>query len=597
MVAIAAGAAGTTSASAQTVHPRDLGGLLVPDSNYTIPAGALFVDAQNGSDTNHGTEAQPFATVAHAIAMAKAGGTIVLRAGTYRERLGTLNKRLTLQAYPHEQVWLSGSVIVNGWAQDLTDRPDGGAWVHTGWTTQFCETCFDPRAIDPAYPNAGLPDQAFMNGKPLKQVTSIAQVAPGTFYVDTANQALYVGDDPTQPNTTVEASTQVYALQLNSGASGSAILGIGVEHYSPYWNFTPTPAMVIVNGASTITFDRDVFAYSASRGLSIYGPGSHVTNSWFVDNGYTGLHGNKADNVDVENNFVAGNNAEHFWAGFSPAASASGVKFTTTANAVIRNNIFQDNHANGVWFDVSSYNPTIVDNLALRNERNGIYVEITAYGIVASNLSVDNGQAGIKLSGTTFVRVYNNTLADNLTYQLSVHDDGRDNTNAAQIAQGITWNTASNQLMNNILVAPAAGSIGPLLYTEDLDKPKIVDASTMITAIDGNVYGRANSHLPVALAAWTRVAPTPVTRFVNLAQLQAATGYDANSIEYIGYATSPIFNDPANGDYTLLAGSPAIASALPMPDDIAAAVGVSNATPTDRGALVYPTIAGAPPTP
>ena len=42
--------------------------------------------------------------------------------------------------------------------------------------------------------------------------------------------------------------------------------------------------------------------------------------------------------------------------------------------------------------------------------------------------------------------------ADNHEYQLSVHDDGRVNTNPQQIALGITWNTANNTFANNILV-------------------------------------------------------------------------------------------------------------------------------------------------
>jgi parallel beta-helix repeat protein len=602
-VMLARPAAASPPATRSTTRPAtapkagDLAGLLVPDSNYAIPAGALYVDSTHGADTNKGTLTAPFATLGHAITLAKAGATIVLRAGTYREALGILRRKVTIQAYPHEQVWLSGGVVVNDWTQDLGDRPDGGVWEHAGWTTQFCQTCFDPRAIDPNYPNAGMPDMVFVNGQPLAQVASLAAVGPGTFYVDYSQQALYIGDDPTVTGTTVEASTQTYAMQFAAGASGSALRGVGIEQYASYWNFTPIPAMVITNGATNVTFDRDVFAYSASRGLTLYGANSVVTNSLFIDNGYTGLHGNKADNVDVENNFVAGNNYEHFWAGFSPAASASGIKFTTTANAIIRNNIVQDNHANGIWFDVSSYNPTIVDNLTRGNERNGIYVEITAYGMVASNVSIDNGQAGIKLSGTTFVRVYNNTLADNLTYQLSVHDDGRVDTNPTFIAEGITWITASNQLMNNILAAPAAGSIGPLLYTEDLDKPKIHDASTMITAMDGNVYARSSSKLPTSIATWTRIPPTAIAHYANIKTLRAGTGYDTNSIEYIGYTTSPVFNNPSVGDYSLLPTSPAVGSGQPLPSDIAAAVGVPATNTPDRGALVYPLIANAPPTP
>jgi hypothetical protein len=95
-------------------------------------------------------------------------------------------------------------------------------WKHTGWTQQFCHTCYkSPEAIDPAYPYAGFPDQVFINSDPLKQVGSKAAVTSGTFYVDYTNSILYVGTDPS--GKTVEASTQFKALQFENGSQGSIV--------------------------------------------------------------------------------------------------------------------------------------------------------------------------------------------------------------------------------------------------------------------------------------------------------------------------------------------------------------------------------------
>src|SRR3954451_20463370 len=102
----------------------------IPDSAYPYPSDAIFV-APNGDDGGVGSLGNPFATVGHALAVAPAGATIVLRAGVYRESLGTVIKRITLQPYPHEQAWLSGSVVVDGWTRT------GNVWAHTGWTAQF----------------------------------------------------------------------------------------------------------------------------------------------------------------------------------------------------------------------------------------------------------------------------------------------------------------------------------------------------------------------------------------------------------------------------------------------------------------------------
>ncbi len=50
--------------------------------------------------------------------------------------------------------------------------------------------------IDPAYPMAGKLDMVYVDSVSLKQVASKAKVAPGTFYVDSTNNKLYIGNNP-----------------------------------------------------------------------------------------------------------------------------------------------------------------------------------------------------------------------------------------------------------------------------------------------------------------------------------------------------------------------------------------------------------------
>lgn len=125
----------------------------LPDTAYPIPAGAIFV-ATTGDDANAGTQAAPLRNPLTALGRVAAGGTIVLRAGSYYNvELGVVKKRVTIQPYPHEKVWIKGSVVVADWTVD------GATWRHAGIPFKFCQTCFPKAAIDPAYPNAGLPDQ------------------------------------------------------------------------------------------------------------------------------------------------------------------------------------------------------------------------------------------------------------------------------------------------------------------------------------------------------------------------------------------------------------------------------------------------------
>src|SRR5437868_3469626 len=140
--------------------------LQIPDTACPIPAGALFV-APTGNDASPGTQQLPLRTVARAVAVAPSGATIVLRAGVYRETFGNVVRPVTIQPYPHEQAWLSGSDVVNTW------EPATSGWEHHGWTAQFCHSCYAPDAIDAKHPYAGWPDQLFFDGVPLAQVASL----------------------------------------------------------------------------------------------------------------------------------------------------------------------------------------------------------------------------------------------------------------------------------------------------------------------------------------------------------------------------------------------------------------------------------------
>src|SRR5262249_31280110 len=147
LVATAGTAGGVLISSSGSAKGPIVNGFEMPtvaDTAYPIPAAALFV-ANGGADTNPGTQSAPVATIGHARGKAPGGATIVVRGGTYREAPGSIVRRVTIQAYPHETVWLKGSVPVTGFAAS------SGYWVRSGWTTALCHTCFAAAAIDPNY--------------------------------------------------------------------------------------------------------------------------------------------------------------------------------------------------------------------------------------------------------------------------------------------------------------------------------------------------------------------------------------------------------------------------------------------------------------
>ena len=138
------------------------GAVDIRDTDYPIPAGAYFV-AVNGSDSAAGGATTPWRTIGHAVAAAPSGSTIVIHGGTYREGSITLyGKRLTLQPYPHEKVWLNGSLVVSNWVAS------GNAWRSDGWNPQFAQDT-PSQAIDPNYPMAPYRDMVFVDGRALRR--------------------------------------------------------------------------------------------------------------------------------------------------------------------------------------------------------------------------------------------------------------------------------------------------------------------------------------------------------------------------------------------------------------------------------------------
>ncbi len=77
----------------------------IKDTNYPIPKGAYFV-SPNGKNNNSGKLPNSPWTVEKAVKQAPNGSTIVFRGGVYRNVTTGINRKLTLQAYPHEKPWI-----------------------------------------------------------------------------------------------------------------------------------------------------------------------------------------------------------------------------------------------------------------------------------------------------------------------------------------------------------------------------------------------------------------------------------------------------------------------------------------------------------
>ncbi|KAI1698522.1 right handed beta helix region domain-containing protein [Ditylenchus destructor] len=549
----------------------------VPDSNFPIPSGAIFV-APNGNDANAGTQAAPLLTPAAAVKKAVNGSTIVVRAGVYYEvNLGTVSKKITLQAYPHEQVHFLGSKPATGWTKEQT-------YWRTAWTnplaSQDIPEC-PKEVINPAYPNACLPEQVFVAGAPLAQVTTKAEVVAGKFFMDSANNVLYIGSDPTSK--LVEVGTLTRGLQFAPGAEGSRVLGIGFAQYSNYWGGSG----VLVSYSNDVTIDLCSFVQNAFQGLGVNAENQIVRSSVFSYNGQNGIGCNKCHGSLIEWNYIAFNNQEHFATSKCGGyCTIAGMKVAHVDRLTVNMNNFYRNNAGGLWFDLGCTNAMVTRNLFKENGdgvamNSGLFYEVSSTGTVASNAFIKNKGNGIQISGSDRTRIYNNNFVKNQV-DITARDDTRTacgfETYSCQL--NLTWDTTGTVVRNNLFS-------NNLLYGIDSVgiSDQVPSSNLMFSNIDHNGWYRANT-TGLYLVRW---CPTSTcTRYKTHTNFQEATNLDwaPPSIGVRDTPNNPFFVDEDSEKLSLKSDSSARSAGTALPADIAAYLGVP-ASPIDMGALTY----------
>jgi parallel beta-helix repeat protein len=560
-------------------------GFKIPDTHYPIPKQAVFV-AVNGNDASVGSKLAPLRTLGAAIRQSPPGGVIVLREGIYREGDHFFSKRLTIQPSPHEQVWLKGSRVLTAW------KRDGAHWRHDNWTHEFKSDSYDRQSLDPQYPHAGKPDLVFVDGLPLQQVGSIDAVSAKSFFVDYATDRIFIGVNPVEK--TIEAAANRQALVvLNPAADDTLIRGIGFMHYASN-RFEGT----LQCDKAKVTFENNTVVWGASRGITIYNSnGSKLCGNTLANHGLAGLVAWKTEGLVVEANRFVGNNQERFVTE-GVAAEAAGAKITASRHVAFRNNLFEGNLASGLWFDLSVFDAKIINNRVFENLVYGIFYEISANAIIAGNVVTNNRDAGIALSNSSKIQVYNNTLADN-SINLAIFDDSRVNENPAEIALGMTWIAGEIDVLNNVF--SNSDGVSALLYARDFNSVPLKNAEAMIGDFNFNAYYRSSAAKPSVMVEWWR--GTKYNGFADLKTFRAETSYEGDGLGVDDVRVNPFFVDARLGDYRISEKSIARGAGSPLPKVIAAELNLTRGAKNeedweveemDLGAFPRPADSGRP---
>lgn len=543
----------------------DAGSIAVGAASYQIPSSAIHVSTA-GNDNSPGTDSSPVRTIQKGVEIAPTGGTVVVRAGVYRESI-VIGKTVTVQNYPNEAVWLDGSKPVAGWtAKD-------GIWRSGNWDTRFDSsptytqgaaenTEPDWRFVNADYPMAAHPDQVFINGSPLQQVKSRSLVQSGTFYVDERTSKLFIGSNPTGQK--VEASTIVKALSVRG--ANSIIRGVGIRRYSP---------SVFHMGSVTIerpgvTLENVVIENAATTGLSVLRDNVRLNQVTVTGSGMLGIHARFADDLQLSRALSTKNNTEHF----NTAPVSGGLKLHQSRGINVLNSRFSGNYGHGFWEDMSVYDTVIRQSDFSENSGTGLFLEISAKAIIGDNTFVGNGEFGIKVNNTSDVKIWNNTFSGGRR-PINLVQDTRRNTNKSDPAvdprmafpdPAMPWTLGPVALHNNVITS-GGGSSDCLLCVEDYSHSR--SAEQMSVSADGNVYGRTSATQPTWVTVWSRgdTNPDPFV-FATLDEFRATTGQESRGREWNG---DSILDQNLTLTHPVSSQSDIIAEALP--EDVAFAIG------------------------
>ncbi len=185
----------------------------------------LHVDTQSGqaADDNDGSEGHPLKTISRAVELSAPGTRILVYPGTYRESVtigaaqsGTELAPLVIEAKEPGSAVLSGSDVYTDWTHYVSNT-----W-YTTWTNNWG-----------VYPNPPLPwpeiselgrrrEMVFVNGSFYWQVLGMAAMTSETFYVDDANQRIYIQmrDNTSPAYHLVEICERQNGFRLSTGCVG-----------------------------------------------------------------------------------------------------------------------------------------------------------------------------------------------------------------------------------------------------------------------------------------------------------------------------------------------------------------------------------------
>jgi hypothetical protein len=324
----------------------------------------------NGNDNNKGTITAPFRTISAVAKIARAGDTITVHKGVYRERVNPINggtnhlNRIVYRAFSGDEVIIKGSEIINNWKKEK-----GSVWKvvipnsffknYNPYSEILIGDWFNKKGMDH---HTG---EVFINGKSLFEKANLNDVIESKAYPEALNQ---------------EASTYTWYSEVDKEKT---------TIWANFQKLNPNKEFVEINVRESCFYpEQSGVNYITVRGFTM----SQAATQWAAPTaeqiGLIGTHWSKG--WIIENNVISNSKA---------------VGITLGKDRSTGQNVWMHNRAKG---GATHYNEVIFKALEI-----GWSKEKIGSHIVRNNVIFDCEQAGIVGSlGAVFSEISNNHIYD-----------------------------------------------------------------------------------------------------------------------------------------------------------------------------------------
>ena len=391
-----------------------------------------FVSAGDLHSPGDGSESRPFTTIQRAIDLARAGDTVLVGPGFYRESLvlsqsGTASAPIVFRSAPFGAAVVDGSEPVTNFEPAPAEIAAASVWFCRSYQPLYCQlpaatitrwTKQGPVGID-QIERCSREDALWLDGRHIDEARTKDELRPNSYWLDRKNGGIYVALDRGENISAhvVEGSRRLSLLRAQPNTSFVQVQGFRFTRAAATFQGTaveigtrtPVAGKTQSTGRGWI-FSDNIVSWGGWSGVQIHGYDHQILRNVIEYNGNQGIGGSGCFNLLLDGNISRLNNWKKIRTGFE----GGGGKFVLSEHVTIRNHEAAYNIGPGIWFDIDNHSVRI-EHCSVHDNTDGIFIEIS-HGptLLTGNVCYANGQGGgIIIGESSNVVIDHNVLALN----------------------------------------------------------------------------------------------------------------------------------------------------------------------------------------